>query len=116
MTGAIALVRVVVSTGVKSAVVACVPELVTGPGAETAVFAVVLSAAAVEVVSVSVLPATDGPGGGAIDCELAAIAAAAMASGAVGPPGGGADVGTLLAGADVGTATATGVGVVVPAC
>jgi hypothetical protein len=119
VTGAVALVRVVVSTGVKSAVVAGAPELVTGSGAETAVFAVVLSAAVVVVgvVPVSALPATEGPGGGASGCELAAIAAAAMASGAVGPPGVGVGVGAVLvAGADVGIATATGVGVAVLTC
>ena len=116
---AVNLASVELSTGVKSAVVAGAPELVTGSGAETAVFAVVLSAAVVEVVPVSVLPATDGPGGGAIGCELAVIAAAAMASGAVGPPGVGVGVGVgavLVAGADVGTATATGVGVEVAIC
>ena len=41
-----------------------------------------------------------------------------MANGAVGPPDAGAVAGTLVAGVDVGTATATGVGVVdeLPTC
>ena len=115
------MVRVVGSTGVKSAVAACAAALVTATEAETGVFAVVLLSAVFEVVPVSALPVSalpvaDGPGGGASGCELAAIAAAAMASGAVGPPEVGADAGTLVAGADVGTATATGVGVAVPTC
>ena len=39
-----------------------------------------------------------------------------MASGAVGPPEGGDVAGVLVTGADVGTATATGVGAVFAAC
>ena len=113
---AVNLASVELSTGVKSAVVAGVPELVTGSETEAAVFAVVVPAVVVAVVPLSALPAAAGPGGGASGCELAAIAAAAMASGAVGPPAVGADVGTLVAGADVGIATATGVGVAVPTC
>jgi hypothetical protein len=70
----------------------------------------------VGVVLGSVVPRPDGPGGEESDCELAAMAAAAMASGAVGPPEVGAVAGVLAV--DVGTATATGVGVVgaLPAC
>ncbi|MGA2054513.1 MAG: hypothetical protein ABSG88_04350 [Bradyrhizobium sp.] len=70
------------------------------------------------VVPGSVLPWLDGPGGGESGCELAAIAAAAIASGAVGPPEAVAIAGALVAGVDVGTATATGVGVVgaLPTC
>lgn len=59
----------------------------------------------------SVLPGTDGP----VDesgCELAAIAAAARASGAVGPGEEGVVVGTVAPGVDVGIAVATGVEVV----
>ena len=117
--GTVTLGSVAVSTGVKSAAVAFVPELVTSSGAETAVFVVALAAAVAGVAPVSALPGTDGPGGGASGCELAAIAAAAIASGAIGPPGAGAVAGALVVvGVDVGTATATGVGVVgaLPTC
>ncbi|WP_424173325.1 hypothetical protein, partial [Bradyrhizobium sp.] len=87
--------------------------------AGAAVFAVV--AALPDVVGVvpgSVVAGSDGPGGGASGCELAAIAAAAMANGAVGTPEAGAVAGTLVVGVDVGTTTATGVGVVgeLPTC
>lgn len=87
--------------------------------AGAAVFAVV--AALPDVVGVvpgSVVAGSDGPGGGASGCELAAIAAAAMANGAVETPEAGAVAGTLVVGVDVGTTTATGVGVVgeLPTC
>ena len=66
----------------------------------------------------SALSGADGPGGGESGCELAAIAAAAMASGAVGPPGAGVADGVVVVGAGVAITTATGVGVVtaLPAC
>jgi hypothetical protein len=89
-------------------------------GIETATFVVVcaLTDVVAGVVPGSVLTWPDGPGGGESGCELAAMAAAAMASGAVGLPETGAVGGALVVGVDVGTATATGTGVVgaLPTC
>ncbi len=109
MTGAVAAtadVRAEVSVG------ACVPAVAIAvtAGAEMSAFAG--WGAVADAVAGSVLPWTDGPGGGESGCALAAIAAAAIASGAVGPPGAGVVVGTLAAGADAEIAAATGVGVV----
>ncbi len=74
--------------------------------------------AVVDVLPGSDLPGTAGPGGGERGCELAAIAAAAIARGAVGPPELGGAEGVFVTGVDVGTGAATGVGVVraLPTC
>jgi hypothetical protein len=89
-------------------------------GAGTAAFVAVgaLPDVAAGVVPGSVLSRPDGTGCGESGCELAAMAAAAIASGAVGPPEAMAAAGVVVAGVDVGTATATGVGVagVLPTC
>jgi hypothetical protein len=65
----------------------------------------------VDVVPGSDLPGTAGPDGEG-DCELAAIAAAAIARGAVGPPELDGAEGVFVTGVEVGTGAATGVGVV----
>lgn len=90
--------------------------MVTVAGATMAGF--VGSVPGVVVALGSVLSGADGPGGEESGCELAAIAAAAMASGAVGPAEAGVADGAAVVGADVGIATATGVGAVtaLPAC
>jgi hypothetical protein len=76
-----------------------------------------LSGVVVDAVPGSVLSGVVGPAGDASGWELAAIAAAAIASGAVGPPEVGvAGGGVLVEGTDVGTATATGVVAVLAAC
>jgi hypothetical protein len=66
----------------------------------------------------SALPGTDGPIVGESGCALAAIAAAAIASGAVGPPDVGGTEGVFVTGADIGIAAAIGVGVTgaLPTC
>lgn len=106
---ATAVVTAAAAAGVTAPALAC--ALTFRAIAEVAVFAVV--AALPDVVGVvpgSALAGSDGPGVGASGCELAAMAAAAMANGTVGLPEVGAAAGTLVVGVDVGTATATGVG------
>lgn len=122
VTGAAAATAVVTAEASAGVLVpACALAFKAMAGA--AVFAVVVALPDVALPDVvSVVPGSawtgpDGPGGGASGCELAAMAAAAIANGAVGPE---ADtvVGTLVVGVDVGTATATGVGVAgeLPTC
>lgn len=107
VVAAMADVSADVSTGTWAAVLA------VATGAGIPVFAAVcglpdgVAGAAVG----SILSWTDGPVGES-GCELAAIAAAARASGAVGPAEEGVVVGTVAAGVDVGIAVATGVGVI----
>jgi hypothetical protein len=99
---------------------ACTPALRVTVAVARAAFVVgcVGVGALAVVVSELVLSGADGPVCGAITCALAAIAAAAMASGAVGPPDAGGVDGVFVSGVDVGTATATGCGVVgvLPTC
>ena len=117
VTGAVAATAEVRA---EASVGACAPAVAVTPAAEMPAFAAVggLPDGAADAVAGSVLPWTDGPDGGESGCELAAIAAAAIASGAVGPPEAGVVVGTLAAGAVVEIAAATGVGVVgaLPTC
>ena len=115
MTGAVA--ATVVVTGVVFADIAALAcAVAVNPGSGAAVFVAAEPAVVVGVVPESVLAGSEGPGGAASGCELAAMAAAAMASGAVGPPDAGAVAGTFVVGVVTGITTATGVGVALPAC
>jgi hypothetical protein len=119
-TGAVAVTAVVRAAESVGVLPACAPAPRAMPGVETAAFVAVgaLPDVVVGVVPESVLAGPDGPGGGASDCELAAMAAAAMARGAVGLPEAGAVAGALVVGVAVvvGTATATGVVEELPTC
>lgn len=132
-TGAVAATFVANAAAFTADVPACVAGWFAGAAtvwpaaAVTAIFAVV--AAVVVVVSVvgaavavaafgSVVTCADDAAWAEMTCELAAIAAAAIASGAVALPEAGAAAGVLVATIVTGITTATGVGVATdnPAC
>ena len=115
VTGAVAATTVVRAEGSTGA---CALVLTVMTGVETVAFAAACGLPDEVAAPGSVLPWTDGPAGGESGCELAAIAAAARASGAVGPPEDGAVVGALATGVDAEIAAAVGVGAVeaLPTC
>ena len=106
---------VAVTAAVSADAVALVGAPALNPEAGVAVFVAAVPAV-VGVVPGSVLTWPEGPGGGESGCELAAMAAAAMASGAVGPPEADAAVRVFVVEVVPEIATATGVGVALPAC
>ena len=101
---------------VAVAVAAVVAVVVSGTVAGAV--AVVVVVAVVGAVLESVFACADAAACAAPACELAAIAAAAIASGAVELPEAGGTAGTFVAVAVTGIVTATGIGVVAvrPAC